>query len=79
MTTIIKVPSVYTCKIPSGEWLNLALVRRLQHDDIDGTPLVIITWENGDKNRFTGPDAKAILTAWEEAHKIAQQRLQEFA
>jgi hypothetical protein len=79
MTTIIKVPSVYTCKIPSGEWLNLALVRRLQYDEVNDTTLVILTWENGDKNRFTGPDAKAILTAWEEAHRIAKARIQEFA
>ena len=79
MTTIIKVPSVYSCKIPSGEWLNLALMRRLQYEVTESLQVVRVTWENGDKNRFTGEDAIALLTAWEEAHKIAKARIQEFA
>jgi hypothetical protein len=73
MTTIIKVPSVFTCKLPCGEWLNLALVRRVQYDNLTGKPVAIITWDNGDGQYYEGENAIALVTAWEEAHKSTQE------
>ena len=62
---IIKVPSVYSCKLPNGEWLNLALVRRLQFES--DPAVAIVTWANGDSQVYNDDQALAIFQAWEEA------------
>ena len=62
---IIKVPSVFSVKLPGGEWLNLALIRRLE---LKSDPFaLVVTWENGDNQEYRGDKALAILEAWEEA------------
>lgn len=66
---IIKVPAVYTLKIPGGEWLNLALIRRLQTELLP-TTAVVITWENGDNTVYRGDKALAIIEAWNEVKGI---------
>lgn len=66
---IIKVPSVFSCKLPNGEWLNLALIRRLQLE-LDPSPILVLTWENGDSQTYRGDKALAIVEAWEEAQTI---------
>lgn len=65
---IIQVPSVFSCKLPGGEWLNLALIRRLQ---LKSDPFAIaVTWANGDSQEYRGDKAVALLNAWEEARTI---------
>ncbi|BAY34192.1 hypothetical protein NIES2107_60970 [Nostoc carneum NIES-2107] len=69
---IISVPTVFTCKTPGSGWLNLAQVRQLQHSPSGNSfkdDLVVITWQNGDSQPFTGEDALAILQAWDEAQQ----------
>lgn len=61
---IIKVPSVYSCKLPGGEWLNLALIRRIQIE-LD-PPTALIEWENGDRQVYKGLKAMALAEAWAE-------------
>lgn len=61
---IIKVPSIYSCKLPGGEWLNLALVRRLEFEL--NPPVAIVTWSNGDSQVYNDAQALAIVQAWEE-------------
>lgn len=65
---IIQVPSVFGCKLPGGEWLNLALIRRLQ---LKSDPFAVaVTWTNGDDQEYRGDKAAALLEAWEEAKSI---------
>lgn len=65
---IIQVPSVFSCKLPGGEWLNLALIRRLQ---LKSDPFAVaVTWANGDSQEYRGDKAAALLEAWEEAKSI---------
>lgn len=71
----IKVPSVYSVKIPGGEWLNLALIRRLQFESSPAT--VHITWENGDTGVYYGDKAIAIIEAWGETHVIDKSQIGE--
>jgi hypothetical protein len=74
MTTIIKVPAVFSCKLPNQKWLNLARVRTLEYEENE-RPLVRVTWDNGDRQFYAGEEATALLAAWEEAHKLTQERL----
>jgi hypothetical protein len=75
MVTIIKVPAVFSCKLPSGEWINLALIRRLEYELKIEVPVAKITWDNGDHQIYVAENAIALVTAWEEAHKLTQERL----
>ena len=47
---------MFACKLPRGTWLNLASIRCLEIDtgnEVAPTrKMVLITWENGDKNIF---------------------------
>lgn len=54
---IIQVPSVFTCKLPGGRWLNLAQARSFQQE----RDLVLITWSNGNQEIFRAHQARAIL------------------
>lgn len=65
MQQIISIPSIYSLKLPNGEWLNLALVRRLQFES--DPPVAIVTWANGDSQVYNDDQALAIAQAWEEA------------
>lgn len=55
---------MFTLKLPGGEWLNLALIRRLQ-TELD-PPLAVITWDNGKNQPYYGSKALAIIEAWSE-------------
>lgn len=68
---IIKVPAVFTCKLPGGEWLNLALIRRLQVEtDNRGVTTVVVTWDKQASQVYRGAKALALLEAWEEINTI---------
>lgn len=67
---IIKVPAVYTLKLPGGEWLNLALIRRLQLES--KPPCVLVTWENGDTQIYHHDKAAALIDAWSKIDGIDQ-------
>lgn len=72
---IIQVPSVFTCKLPGGEWLNLAQVRSIQ---IENTPLlVMVIWSNGDRSFYRHLQAKALLEAWAEAKGVDKSHLED--
>ncbi|BBD60613.1 hypothetical protein NIES2109_34120 [Nostoc sp. HK-01] len=62
---IISVPTIFSCKLPSGGWVNLAQIRQIEIDPPTG--VVITTWVNGEKQRFDGENATAILQTWEQA------------
>lgn len=65
---IMRVPSVFSAKLPGGEWVNLALIRRLQ---LKSDPFAVaVTWANGDSQEYRGDKAVALLEAWEEAKCI---------
>lgn len=70
MEIIIRVPSVFACKIPGGEWINLAEIRRLQLDHDQEVPVLRVTWANGESFVYRGIQASAILAAWETATTI---------
>lgn len=59
---------MFTLKLPGGEWLNLALIRRLQIEL--APPTVVITWNSGDNSLYRGDKAKAIIEAWSEIKGI---------
>ncbi|GAX41546.1 hypothetical protein NIES4075_25190 [Tolypothrix sp. NIES-4075] len=71
---IISVPSVYTCKLPSQGWINLALIRQIQYDDLSYIPIALVTWSNGEKQIFRGDDAIALIDSWNSATKLLEQR-----
>lgn len=60
---------MFTLKLPGGEWLNLALIRRLQTELLPNVA-VVITWENGDNTVYRGDKARAIIEAWNEVKGI---------
>lgn len=69
---IISVPTIFSCKTPKSGWLNLALIRQLQYDQSTEPPdppldMVLVVWNNGERQAFTGDDATAILNAWQDA------------
>jgi hypothetical protein len=65
---IIKVPSVYSCLLPGGEWINLALVRQIKPGD--GPGKIVVIWETGEFDVYFGAEAAAILAALKEAVHI---------
>jgi hypothetical protein len=74
---IISVPTVFTCKLPTAGWLNLAQMRQVQvEEEVFNQPVVMITWQNGDNQVFHGENAKAIITALSEASTRQLQHLQ---
>ncbi|OCQ96067.1 hypothetical protein BCD64_11965 [Nostoc sp. MBR 210] len=65
---IISVPTVFTCKTPNSGWLNLALVRQLQYEELEAIGIVVvIVWLTGERQTFRDDDSAAILKAWQEA------------
>ncbi len=72
---IIQVPSVFTCKLPGGEWLNLAQIRSIQTEEY---PLLIaVIWANGDRSFYRNHQANALLEAWAEAKGVDKSHLTE--
>jgi hypothetical protein len=67
---------VYSAKLPTKGWINLAQVRQIEADDDYLT--VVITWSNGEKQVFKHDDAKAVIDAWIEASLISQCRVANF-
>jgi hypothetical protein len=66
---IISVPTIFSCPLPSGGWLNLALVRQLEIDD----GIARVTWSNGNVQNFQfSEDVDAITQAWQQAHQKYQ-------
>ncbi|MEH1851465.1 MAG: hypothetical protein V7L11_07210 [Nostoc sp.] len=63
---IISVPTVFTCKLPTAGWINLAQIRQLQFEK-SPSPIAVVTWHNGDKQEFFGDNATAIMESWLEA------------
>ncbi|GJD16348.1 hypothetical protein RIVM261_013040 [Rivularia sp. IAM M-261] len=63
--TIINTPSVYSAKLPTKGWINLAQIRQLEFDET--ASIVCVVWQNGDKQIFYKADAQALIDAWNEA------------
>lgn len=52
-------------KLPDGEWINLTQIRRLQIEiDNTASPLILVTWANGDHDTYRGCKALAIAEAF---------------
>lgn len=66
----IKVPSVYSCKLPGGEWINLAQYRQIKPGD--SPDKIVVVWETGEFDTYFGAKAVAILAALREASYIDQ-------
>lgn len=73
MHTIVNTPSVFSCKLPFSGWINLALIRQIQFEDLP-TRVAAVTWHNGDKQTFFGEDAVALIQSWEDAVLVVEQR-----
>lgn len=63
---IIRVPSVFSCKLPGGEWINFDRVRSMKIV-ASNLPQIALIWDNGDVNFYAGQEAFFILEAWNEA------------
>ena len=52
---------MYIVKLPSGEYINLAFLQRVEvHLDV---PITMIYWSGGGKNLYRNEDAQAIIEA----------------
>ena len=51
--------TMYIVKLPSGEYINLAFIQRVQVDKQPST--VLIHWSGGGKDIYHNEDAKAII------------------
>lgn len=50
---------MYFIKLPSGQYLNLALARRIELED-KPVKMAVIHWSNSDRSVHTEQDVKAI-------------------
>ena len=50
------------CKVSDNEWLDLALVRRIQFEH--EPPIAIITWFDGTTQVYNGKEATIVVTEW---------------
>jgi len=65
---IIKIPSIWSCKISTG-WINLAQCRKIEPCCAPNEPIyALVTWNRGELELFVGENAIAIIQAWREAH-----------
>lgn len=59
---------MFNCKLPGGQWINLAFVRRIQIDTGNTAApdrrIVLVTWFDGDSNLFYGDEAIALIDAY---------------
>lgn len=65
----INSPSIYSCKLPNGTWLNLSLAYQLEIEEDS----IILHWVNKETSVYQGEQAQAVITAWEEAHQKIHQ------
>jgi hypothetical protein len=65
----IKSPSIYSCKLPKGTWLNLALAYQLEVREEQA----ILYWINKEISIYNDEEAQVIIKAWEEAHQKIHQ------
>ncbi|NER36207.1 MAG: hypothetical protein F6J93_19855 [Oscillatoria sp. SIO1A7] len=68
--SIVRVPAVWSCKLHSNQWLNLAHIRHMEVFPQSWIPYVTVTWDNGNRQIFEGEDANILIDAWEQAHKM---------
>lgn len=50
------------CKVSDNEWLDLALVRRIQFES--QPPIAIITWFDGSTQVYNGNEATVVINSW---------------
>ena len=50
------------CKVSDNEWLDLALVRRIQFEA--EPPVAVITWFDGSTQVYNGKEASVIVADW---------------
>lgn len=65
----INSPSIYSCKLPNGKWLNLSLAYQLEIEEDS----IILHWINKETSVYQGEQAQAVINAWEEAHQKIHQ------
>ena len=65
---------MYICKLPNLEWINLGMIRRLEVDGNSPEPVARITWNNGDRQTYSGSDAIAIIQDWTEIQTVVDRR-----
>jgi hypothetical protein len=65
----INSPSIYSCKLPKGRWLNLALAYQLEVREEQA----ILYWINKEISIYNDEEAQVIIEAWEEAHQKIHQ------
>ena len=70
--TVVRVPSIWSCKLPGGRWLNLIHIREMKVWDANKMLTILVVWENGNTDVFLDEEAEALLDAWEKAYE--QQR-----
>lgn len=61
------------CKVSDNEWLDLALVRRIQFEA--EPPLAIITWFDGSPQVYNGNEATVVVEAWLQVNARADDSL----
>ncbi|MCV3213034.1 hypothetical protein OGM63_05745 [Plectonema radiosum NIES-515] len=74
MTNInINSTIVYICKLPTQGWINLALIRQIQYEDLNYAPVALVTWSNGEKQTFHRDNAQALIDSWNEVTRTLEQ------
>ena len=68
--TVVRVPSIWSCKVSNGLWVNLAHARKLSLTTRNGVQVARIFWDDGKYDTFTQEQATALLEAWERAHNM---------
>lgn len=78
---------MYIVKLPSGEYINLAFVRRVQVEVKEDRSLTVIHWHGGGSQVYHGENAQAViyqlsklvsLSFGEQAEAIAQETFNTF-
>lgn len=54
---------MYIVKLPSGEYINLAFVRRVQVEVREERSLTVIHWHGGGSQVYHGENAQAVIQA----------------
>ena len=68
--TVVRVPSVWSCKLSRGLWLNLAHARKLSVSTYNNSLTARIFWADGKYDTFGEKDAQTLIDAWERAHNM---------
>lgn len=54
--------TMYIVKLPSGEYINLAFVQRIEMDYVE-SQIALVHWHGGGRNPYRDLDAQAIVKA----------------